>query len=140
MNELEIVRKYNLRVGDRLVREKGILSTHHGIFCGWDNDRAIVAENQNGYGVQYITLQQFVLNNTNLLKRIVRFKGNEFERNNIIPRIDQLIGRNYDLVNFNCEHFAEYIQNGVPKSNQVTNAAVSVGLILLGYALFTNQK
>ena len=128
MNQFDIVNYYNLKLGDRLIREKGIFSKHHGIFVGIHNGLPFVAENNVNSGVQYVTLADFLLNRINNLSRIERFKGTEQARKNIIPRINNLLGTRYGLVNFNCEHFAELIQNGKPKSKQLTNA-------LLGFAI-----
>ena len=140
MNEFYFVSNYGLKIGDRVVREKGIFSKHHGIYAGFHNGRALVAENQSGRGVQYISLSEFLLGNANNLTRIERFKGSEFERQNIIPRINALIGKPYDLVNFNCEHFAELIQTGNIQSRQVRNAVgVTVFALFLGL-LFSSDN
>ena len=50
-----------LNIGDRLIRTKGgILSKHHVIYAGlWENEH-LIAENQNGYGVRYIRLNEFL--------------------------------------------------------------------------------
>lgn len=140
MNELYFVNKYGLLIGDRLVRNKFIFSKHHGIFVGWHNNNYWVAENQNGKGVQYVTLSEFLINNPNSIDRVERFKGNEYQRNNIINRINKLIGTEYDLINFNCEHFAEYVQNGASKSYQVGNALVAVCVIAIGYSFISRNK
>lgn len=129
MNVFLLVSKNNLRIGDRLVREKGVFSKHHGIYVGIHNGIPYVAENQINIGVQYITLEAFLLGNENKLTRIERFTGSEEIRNNIIPRINKLIGSNYDLVAFNCEHFAEYIQTGKPASKQVKNVFLGLGVL-----------
>lgn len=140
MNEFYFVNYYNLKIGDRVVREKGIVSKHHGIYAGIDNGRAWVAENQRGNGVQYITLSEFLLGNENTLTRIERFKQSEYERQNVISRINALLGKPYDLVNFNCEHFAELIQTGNIQSRQVRNAVgVTVFALFLGL-LFSSDN
>jgi hypothetical protein len=129
MNELYLVSINQLNVGDRLVREKGPFSKHHGIYVGIHNSIPLVAENQIGMGVQYVSLSQFLLFNPNNLTRIERFAGTEYARALIISRINQLRGTNYDLINFNCEHFAEFIQTGNSESKQVKNAFAGLGVL-----------
>lgn len=38
--------------------------------------------------------------------------------------------RKYDLVNWNCETFAEWLTSGVPKSAQVAGALVLIGTVI----------
>lgn len=134
MNQLAI--KHNLQIGDRLIRTKGVVSTHHGIYVGVHNGIALVAENQVGHGVRYITLAEFLLYNASNLKEIRRYKGSETWRRGIIEYINSILGWKYDLINFNCEHFAELIQNGVPKSSQVNNTLSGLGSAMLLFGFF----
>ena len=64
MNSFNLKNKYNLQIGDRLVRNKGgIFSKHHGVYAGEDDyGTPIVAENQRGHGVRLISLSEFLLN------------------------------------------------------------------------------
>jgi hypothetical protein len=52
MDQHYLVNYYSLQCGDRLIRGKGIFSKHHGIYVGYHNGIPMVAENQNGKGVQ----------------------------------------------------------------------------------------
>jgi len=124
--------QHSLRVGDRLVREKGLFTKHHGIFVGWHNGNYLVAENNTPDGVRYVTYNEFM--NGNELTRVEYFNGTEAQRNQIIPFINSILGTNYDLINYNCEHFANQIQKGTPESKQVANAVgfSVLGLLLLG--------
>ena len=50
-----------IKIGDRLVRNKGgVLSKHHAIYAGFYRNKHLVAENQIGYGVHYISLNKFL--------------------------------------------------------------------------------
>jgi hypothetical protein len=138
MNKLLLIK--NLQVGDRLVREKGIFSTHHGIYAGVYNGVAWVAENQIWAGVRYVSLNTFLNNDVNNLVRVKPFMGTEIERQNIIPKLNTLIGTQYNLVNFNCEHFAELIQNGKARSKQVDNSFIIMVLLLLVLAIAKSDK
>lgn len=132
MNQLFFTQQYNLKTGDRLIRAKGPLSTHHGIYVGIYNGLPMVAENQIGHGVRYVSLETFMSGNP--LREIRRFSGTQEQRQAIIPRINRLLGKSYDLLNFNCEHFAELIQNNRTHSRQVNNALMGVALLV---ALFS---
>jgi hypothetical protein len=124
----------NLQIGDRLIRSKGLIK-HHGIYIGLTGGVHTVAENQRGRGVQLISYDQFMNESFGVTVRIKRFPGSEIDRANIIPKINALIGRNYNLFFFNCEHFAELVQNGKAVSNQVGAAAFGTVVLLFALAL-----
>ena len=130
----------NLQVGDKLVREKGIFSKHHGVVAGRLNGRIVVAENQRNVGVQYIWLDDFLLNDLNNLTRVEQFNGTEWERNQVAARIKGLIGTPYNLLSFNCEHFVEAVLNQKPKSKQINNVFIAVALIFVSVAFIFNPK
>lgn len=133
MNPLHFIQQYGLRTGDRIVTDKGPLSRHHSIFVQIPGRVPQVAENQAGKGVQYTTLEEFLARVGNSKIRIEKFNGTKADRENVIPRIDALIGTPYNLVNFNCEHFANLIQNGAAVSKQV--GAVVLGVVAIGIGL-----
>jgi hypothetical protein len=117
---------HTLDLGTRLVRtKKGIFSRHHVVYVGYINGIPMVVENQQGKNIQYIPLSQFL--NEGILERVESFQGSEYQRNRIIPRINECLGRSYSLILFNCEHFATFILTGQKESRQVQNA-VAVGL------------
>lgn len=124
-----------LKIGDRLVRTKGGLFTkHHAIYAGFHNRQHIIAENQTGKGVQYITLKQFL--SEGKLERIDYLNNNLINQNNIIQDINQKIGTNYSLIEYNCEHFANEIITGKAKSSQVQKAII----IGIGLGFFSMYK
>jgi hypothetical protein len=59
MNAYLFTQQHGLRIGDRLITEKGPVSRHHAIFVQIPGGLPLVAENQVGKGVQYITLEEF---------------------------------------------------------------------------------
>jgi hypothetical protein len=65
-----------------------------------------------------MSAEQFFTENPTIT-RIVRFEGDNFQRKHAIQRALEKLGQPYDLINFNCEHFATYVQTGIPTSNQV---------------------
>ena len=80
---------------------------------GKKNGTTWVAENQKGKGVQKVSFEQF-LNGKALIGR-EKFDGNDNDRHLVSQYIEKLIGSNYELVRFNCEHFeVEPIQAATP--------------------------
>ncbi len=92
---------------------------HHGIYVGIHNGVPLVAECQVSTGVRYVRLAEFLKNNVGHLVEVKSFAGTALAQQQIIPRINALLGTQYDLIKFNCEHFAEYIQTGKAQSKQV---------------------
>ena len=140
MNSWLLIEQNDLRTGDRLITEKGPLSRHHSIVALIPGEVSLVAENQAGKGVQYITLEDFLLRTGSGKIWIQKFAGTEADRERVVPRIDGLVGTQYDLINFNCEHFANLIQNGAAVSKQVAVAALGVIAIGIGVLLFGRSR
>jgi hypothetical protein len=136
MDSRLLIRKYDLRTGDRLITEKGPFSRHHSIFVHFPGNVPLVAENQAGKGVQYNTLHDFVARLSSGKIEVQKFGGTEAAREMVVPKINALIGARYDLVNFNCEHFANLIQTGVAVSKQVAIAVLGVAVIGIGLVAF----
>lgn len=131
---------FNFNIGDRLVREKGYLfSKHHALYAGLNKeDTEIVAENQFGIGVRYIPLSQFL--DEGKLVRIEKFEGSLTEQNIILQKISQLIGTPYNLTNFNCEHFCNYVLFGKIESKQIKNATIILSLTTLAAIAYKYKK
>ena len=131
-----------LQIGDRLVREKGgVFTKHHVLYVGiWQNQH-LIAENQLGYGVRYLPLNQFLSEGT--LERVEYNGYSENSQTVIIDRINKKIGTGYDLLTYNCEHFVNDILKGVAESKQIKNAfALLIGftLCLLAFKSSDNKK
>lgn len=102
----------NLQPGDRLVLPKSDLGfvQHHVIYIGYDHygNRQYV-ENNIGKEVQIVS-ENHLFRNDYYLTRVEPFAGNNFQRKLAINRAISLIGTQYDVVNFNCEHYANAVQ------------------------------
>lgn len=123
----------NLQTGDLIVRQKGPLSTHFIVWIGVQNGIKVVAENQTGVGVRFTSLEEALAGNS--IRRLEKFGGNENQRQEVISRIKKLLGKPYDLIVFNCEHFARWVATGKIESKQVktvSTIAITAGLSLLG--------
>src|SRR5687767_12608219 len=115
-----------LKTGDLIVREKRPFSMHYIVRIGWSNGVELVAENHNCDGVRYKSLENALAGKP--IKRFEKFGGTEAQRQLVISQINKLRGRSYDLIVFNCEHFARWISSGKFESNQV-RAASSLAVI-----------
>jgi hypothetical protein len=121
-----------LKIGDLIVRQKGPFSTHYIVYIGIKNGIKMVAENQVGFGVRIVPLIEALACNS--IKRFEPFGGSEYDRRMVMSRIEPLIGKAYDLVVFNCEHFARWISKGKFESKQVkttSNIFLVSGLAML---------
>jgi hypothetical protein len=69
--------------------------------------------------------------------RIRKFTGNFYERQKALDRAKREIGKSYSLVDFNCEHLANYVQYSVRESKQVQNwkagLGITAGLLLAAF-------
>lgn len=114
MTNIEI--KYSLQPGDALVRNKSIFGIidHYGLYVG--NGRVI--DNHPDRGVCLISIHSFL--NGRELERINRFGGNSFRRNQVVNKAYSMLGMQYHLTKFNCEHFVNEAWETGRLSQQVT--------------------
>jgi hypothetical protein len=126
---MKYVNFYNLKPGDKIVVPKSWMQViqHHVIYLGQNHLGVhLIAENAVGLYVRVITVDQFFQENPQVT-RIDQFAGNNVQRRHAVERALKMVGQPYDLINFNCEHFANYVQKGVLKSDQM-----GWGILLLG--------
>ena len=113
-------KKFGLAPGDRIVRPifaTGI-SKHHAVFLGADHaGTEWVAENYFKEGVRLVNAVDFFSKMKSF--NIVKFNGNYQQRVEAVKRALLKLGTPYDLIDYNCEHFATYVQTGKAFSKQV---------------------
>lgn len=63
--------------------------------------------------------------------KVRRFNGSYIQRNEAVNRAYSKLGQRYSLINFNCEHFANWVQFGKIESSQV-----ATGFVILTSAIF----
>lgn len=128
----------NLQPADRLVvpKSNARLVQHHAIYIGIDkNGIEWIAENMVGHGVRLVTAAAF-FRDVIEVTRVERFKGTFAEREQAVQHAIALIGTNYDLIRFNCEHYANVVQHKQEVSNQVKNGlALGIAGLLVGIVL-----
>ena len=135
------IEAYNLQPGDRIITplfQTG-LSKHHVIYMG-DNHLGmpLFAENRIFKGVQIVDANE-LLTTVKSIDRIIKFEGNIYQRNNALEKAYNLVGKEYNLITYNCEHFANEIQTGVASSSQVNNALLIIGGFLLTHYSLKNE-
>jgi hypothetical protein len=119
----QFLRIYNVRPADAIVVKKenfGILD-HYVIYLGHgDKGEPIFIANYLT-GVQFLSADDLVhFVKTYVPVRINRFVGNDSLRRSAVKRaLSKQNEQAYDLILNNCEHFATWVQKGIPKSNQV---------------------
>ncbi len=133
--------KLNLQPADRLVvpKSNARLVQHHAIYLGLDeNGIEWIAENMVGFGVRIVTVTDF-FEQAIEVTRVERFTGTKRERRHAIEKAIALVGTNYDLLQFNCEHYANIVQYNIKESNQV-KAGLALGItgLFLGI-IFSND-
>lgn len=122
-----------LRPGDRIIVPKSNLRwiQHHAIYLGRNEQGIdIIVENRIGVGVQLVSADEF-FKDVITITRIEKFIGSERDRKKAIDRAISLVGYDYDLFQFNCEHYSSLVQHNEKKSNQAETATALIVLTLL---------
>lgn len=131
----QIAANYGLRSADLIKSPKSLfdLVQHYALFWGYDaNGDAWVVENIVGQGVVYTRIDQF-LARVGKITQIIPFPGDEWMRPGVIERANSRIGRKYDALHYNCEHFVNDSLNFVTASKQAdTVKGILAGLALVG--------
>lgn len=112
--------KYSLLPGDRLIEAifKTGITKHHSIYVGMDSHGTEwVAENFKFTGVRLVKASEFF--NEATCYDVKKFLGNMSQRKESIKRALIPLGHPYDLIWYNCEHYASYVQTGKSESRQV---------------------
>lgn len=118
---------YNISRGDRVLIPKSPfqLVQHHGICAG----KGFFYENVIGKGVVR-THESVFFAGVQKITSIQRFVGTSQQLYLAMQRAESLVGQPYQLLTFNCEHYANYVLHGEPRSQQVENAKEGGGLFL----------
>lgn len=118
---------------DRIVVPKSGLHIvqHHAVYLGQNHFGVdLIAENKIGFGVRLVTANDF-FKEVSEVTRVERFNLSNYERKLAVQKALQKLGQPYHLIDFNCEHFAEYIQHGKHKSRQVENVLAGLAALLI---------
>lgn len=125
--ELQLIRRFNLEPGDRVIVPKSLLGLvqHHALYLG-NNEfgEHLMCENVIGKGV-ILTRVDYFFQDINGNTRIEKFNGDNLQRKLIVQKAISKLGSPYSLINYNCESLCNDVQHNITKSAQV-----SVGLFV----------
>lgn len=112
---------HNLKPGDEIIVPKSNFNIiqHHALYLGYDEyGTHWMIHNNAGIGVSLITVNDF-FKQCHQINQIIRFKGTNYERRQLIEKSLKRIGKPYNLIVYNCEHFTSEIKTGKSTSKQV---------------------
>ena len=120
----------NLQPADVIVLKKKLFGMldHFAVFLGYDFlKQPIVVANYTA-GTKKISQEELNIFLQDLVpERIERFNGNSSQKQLAVQRALSKLGEeNYSYLDNNCEHYATYVQKGVPHSKQAENFKESV--------------
>ncbi len=126
------INSYNIKPADAIVVKKenfGILD-HYVIYLGQDNYGEHLFIANYSKGIQFIKKDELAsFLNQYVPVRLNRFLGNEVQRIDAIKRaMTRLNEKSYNLIINNCEHYANWVQNGLPKSGQVEDIGKALAI------------
>lgn len=111
--------QYGMLPGDRLIQpifQTGI-SKHSSIYLGIDErGNEWIAENHKSVGVRLIRAEAFFQNKSEVT--VERFNGKYNDRIVAVQRALSSLGKPYDIISYNCEHYVSSVQNGKAKVNR----------------------
>jgi len=126
--------------GDIIERDGPVGTKHRGVFVGWNLEgSALVIHNAKDDRVRRDLFETFAEGLP--VSRVSRVARNLYEQNMIVERAQSLLGKQFDLLNFNCDHLVTYALAGVAISPQLrTFAAGLAGLVVLVGIAVTASK
>jgi hypothetical protein len=109
---------------------------HFIIYMGYRFGQHLFIANEATGGVRWFTESEIL----KLIKdfapvKIRSFNGDAHQRQLASARAEQEIGKSYSLIDFNCEHLANFVQYGIRKSKQVdgwkTSLTIAASVLLI---------
>jgi len=133
--------EFGLKPGDRIKEPifKTGISKHHSIYLGVDqNGHEWISENKRNEGVRLIKACEYFKYGKSYT--IIPFKGTYMQRTAAVKRALAVLGKPYDLILYNCEHYANYVQLGKPVSQQVLNTIIFTLTVIVIGNIFSNGR
>lgn len=133
----EYIDCHDLKPGDAIVtcfQEKmaGLKSLfHYIVFLGGNQ----AVHNMPDTGVCLITMEEVAVQ-YKVVDRVERFSGGLTELQAMYERVQETLGKPYDLLSFNCESLANYLRFGKPTSKQVISIAVMFFFLVVAIIAF----
>jgi hypothetical protein len=129
--ELQILNRLGVTQGDSVTVPKSIWNVvqHHALYLGADyHGNHWMCENLIGNGVKLTRVEEF-FRDVSKVTSIKRFGGTYIERVQAVQKALSLLGKPYDLINYNCEHFVNDVLHNQVRSSQVNAAKSSLGFL-----------
>ncbi|HEX9223255.1 MAG TPA: lecithin retinol acyltransferase family protein [Candidatus Acidoferrales bacterium] len=126
-------------IGDKIQRPGPLGTWHVGIYLGRDylGCEGVIHNDKGGYMKEDL-LSAFAAGfQVSVAQRAAR---TWWEQQRIVARARSLLGQKFDLINFNCEHFANYAETGVAHSPQLRFAVGAATLFALIIVVFSRGK
>lgn len=135
----QFIQANNIRPADAIVVQKqkfGILD-HYVIYLGvgGDGEHKFIANYSNGIRfLSYLLIFQYLRSYSPI--SINRFNGDDTQRQLAVSRaLSRLNEDSYHLILNNCEHFKNYVQYGIEKSEQVEDFGKALAIGGIGLAV-----
>jgi hypothetical protein len=124
----------NLLPGDVIERPGPWPTQHRGIFVGVDfYGRAYVIHNAKDGRVCQEPFEIFAAGlPVTLIKRVAQ---DAVRQKQIVSRAQSLLGKPYDLINFNCDHLVTFAASGAATSPQLLHIAGVLFIVAIGIAV-----
>ena len=140
---MSYAQRHDLKPGDELISPIFLtgLTKHHAVYLGTgEYGVEWISENDAEKGVRLVTAQDYFSRIRSF--RINAFKGTEQQRDAAVLRAYGELGKPYDLVRHNCEHYASFVQTGIATSKQLALVVFGLTTLLIIWLLGagTNKK
>lgn len=123
-----------LQPADVIVVEKNgwRVLDHYVVFLGEQHGQLYFAVNLINQGVVVVSEHELTSYSERFAPIEVRhFAGNVFQRQQAVQRAVAMRGKSYNLLSYNCEHYANYVQTGKASGTQVSNFTGLASIVLL---------
>ncbi|MDI9859337.1 lecithin retinol acyltransferase family protein [Flectobacillus roseus] len=130
-----LINHYGIQLGDKVSRlKRGVpFIRHYAVYLG-ANEQGIhrFAENNVNNGVQIVTADDFFSNAEAI--QVDRTNTNWEQRMRAVRLAEQKVGQKYNLLDYNCEHFANEVTIGHRRSKQVSWGLGISAFLIVGVA------
>jgi hypothetical protein len=126
------------RIGDKIKVRGTYGYWHYGVIVGWQQPHGFtIVHNAKGRGVMLDWLQAFLSAGEVFVEKSAAI-GTELS---VAQRAVSLIGSNYNLFNFNCEHMANFAHGEPVQSRQLRSTVIAaIAAAVVGGALYNNNR
>jgi uncharacterized protein YycO len=138
-----LIQRYGIQKGDKVSRMKrgtGVpIIRHYAVYIGVNQyNQHTFAENNVDYGVRIVTSDEFFKDSTSI--EVESISKTHQQRERAVQFAKQKVGQKYDLMNYNCEHFANEVTTGKSISKQIIGWGMGALLLVVGGIFFNKSK